>query len=245
MTSNEQSGSIPSDTPWFHQMWKGAGYWEPREDAIRQRVDEIYNRIGFAPGQRVLDIACGQGAELVEMACRGAIATGVDLSEDMLAGARRNAEARGTQVTWLCDDMANIRCQQAFDAVMLRDCIFGVYGHQRNREILRSLMRAARCGGHLLLEVYNKTYGMRHGIEGFLKYSQERNAFVGTATPAADGAPAALPVTMYLMSAPEWWETLEQLGLTEMDFGTNGKDLSGLDDERILWISGRVGQIRE
>jgi hypothetical protein len=119
-----------------------------------------------------------------------------------------------------------------------------VYDHQRNREILKSLMRAARPGGRLLLEVYNKTYGMRHGIEGFLKYSQDRNAFEGIATPEVDGAPATLPVTMYLMSASEWQETLEQLGLTEIDFGTNGKDLSTLDDERILWISGRVGEAK-
>ena len=148
-------------------------------DMVRLRVDEICKRIGFVPGQRVLDVACGQGAELVELACRGAIATGVDLSEDMLAGARRNAEARGVQVTWIREDMANIRWEQAFDAVMLRDCIFGVYDHQRNREILKSLMRAVCPGGHLLLEVYNKTYGMQHGIEGFLKYCEDRNTFEG------------------------------------------------------------------
>jgi ubiquinone/menaquinone biosynthesis C-methylase UbiE len=245
MTSDKRSASIPPDTPWYQQMWKGSPYREPQEDIIRLRVDEICRRIGFAPGQRILDVACGQGAELVELACRGAISTGVDLSEDMLAGARRNADARGAAVTWIREDMANIRFDRAFDAVMLRDCIFGIYDQQRNREILRSLMRALRPGGHLLLEVYNKTYGMRHGIEGFLKYCEQRDTFEGVSTRRGDGTSASVPVTIHLMSAPQWRETLEQLGVTEIDFSTNDEDASTLDDGRILLISGRVGQIRE
>ncbi len=215
MTSSEPPlASVPPGTPWFAEIWKGAEYREPRMDMVRPRVDEICKRIAFVPGQCILDVGCGQGAELVELACRGAIATGVDLSEDMLAGAKRNAQARGVQVTWVREDMASIHWQRAFDAVMLRDCIFGVYDHQRNREILKGLMGAARPGGALLLEVYNRSYGMRHGIEHFLKYNPDQNAFEGVTSNRASGNGQPLPVTLYLMSAPEW----------RRDAGATGRD---------------------
>ncbi len=42
------------------------------------------------------------------------------------------------------------------------------------------------------------------------------------------------------MSALEWRQALEQLGATQVDFGTGTDDLSTLDDERILLISARV-----
>jgi ubiquinone/menaquinone biosynthesis C-methylase UbiE len=51
-------------------------------------------------GKRVLDAGCGDGAYSLAAAERGALVTGVDLSEDMLAAARARSAVRGIAVDW-------------------------------------------------------------------------------------------------------------------------------------------------
>lgn len=45
---------------------------------------------GMSPGDRVLDVCCGTGAQVLEYGRRGIIATGVDISPSMLKIALRN-----------------------------------------------------------------------------------------------------------------------------------------------------------
>jgi tellurite methyltransferase len=52
------------------------------------------------PGDYVLDIGCGEGRDSVFFASLGAIVTGVDISAEGLAKARRLARARGVRVGW-------------------------------------------------------------------------------------------------------------------------------------------------
>ncbi|WP_340113480.1 class I SAM-dependent methyltransferase [Maribellus mangrovi] len=46
------------------------------------------------PGEHVIDIACGTGAQLFDLAQKAATVTGIDLSESMVKFAARNAEKR-------------------------------------------------------------------------------------------------------------------------------------------------------
>ena len=52
------------------------------------------------PGAAVLDLGCGEGRDSVFFAGLGAAVTGVDLSTDGLAKARRLARQRGVRVRW-------------------------------------------------------------------------------------------------------------------------------------------------
>ena len=56
------------------------------------------DRLALGPGQRVLDVGCGLGPTTLALAARvgdAGEAVGVDISEEMLAAARRNAEREG------------------------------------------------------------------------------------------------------------------------------------------------------
>lgn len=62
----------------------------------RRSTDELIERAGFAPGQRVLDVGCGVGTTAIEIAQRsGAHVTAVDISPLMLERARANVGAAG------------------------------------------------------------------------------------------------------------------------------------------------------
>ena len=78
-------------------------------------------------GDRVLDIGCGNGASTIEAAVRAGAdgsATGIDLSESMLANARARAAERGLDhATFVVGDAQVAALDGPFDAVISR---FGI-----------------------------------------------------------------------------------------------------------------------
>jgi 2-polyprenyl-3-methyl-5-hydroxy-6-metoxy-1,4-benzoquinol methylase len=55
-------------------------------------LDFVFERLGDPAGKRVLEVGCGSGSLSTYLALRGAHAVGVDVSDGMLALARRRAE---------------------------------------------------------------------------------------------------------------------------------------------------------
>jgi len=63
------------------------------EPYARPANDELFARVGLAPGQRLLDIACGSGFAAHAAAARGARVAGLDASEALIAIARARTPA--------------------------------------------------------------------------------------------------------------------------------------------------------
>src|SRR3990172_8992008 len=82
--------------------------WRTRTlGAVTERLEMAAVLEFLAPvaGKRVLDAGCGDGAYSLAATERGALVTGVDLSEDMLAVARERSVARGVTVDWRQGDV--------------------------------------------------------------------------------------------------------------------------------------------
>lgn len=71
----------------------------------------------LTPGARVLDLGCGEGRDSVYFASKGFEVTGLDVSADALAKARRLADERQLQVRWLCRSMLEAPVAGRFDLV--------------------------------------------------------------------------------------------------------------------------------
>lgn len=71
------------------------------------------------PGQRVIDIACGTGAQLREISSTAAEITGIDLSESMIAYAKKTADQQGLT-------NADFRVANATDLSSFKDSAFDV-----------------------------------------------------------------------------------------------------------------------
>jgi SAM-dependent methyltransferase len=78
-------------TEWFEE-WFGEEYLQlyPHRDfaEAEQAVGLILERVGFAPGWRVLDVACGAGRHALAFEVAGARCVGLDLSAALLRVAR-------------------------------------------------------------------------------------------------------------------------------------------------------------
>lgn len=101
---------------WYDaQVRDDAGLLPFHELAIAALLDLL----GDVPGRDVCDLACGQGIVARELARRGARVTGVDLSERLLAIARREEAAAPLGVAYLRDDAHTLATlpDARFDAV--------------------------------------------------------------------------------------------------------------------------------
>ena len=94
------------------------------------------------PGRTVLDVGTGTGRAAIALARRGAVVTGVDASAEMLAVARRTAEAAKVLVTFAQDDAHRLNFPDAsFDAVI---CLRVLMHTPDWRQSLGELCRVAR-----------------------------------------------------------------------------------------------------
>lgn len=93
----------------------------------------------------VLDVACGTGDMVLELLKQGADVTGVDLSEEMLAIAKRKVKSG----KWKVADAEQLPFGDAsFDAVT---CAFGVRNFVHLEQGLNEMLRVLKPGGQLVV----------------------------------------------------------------------------------------------
>jgi 2-polyprenyl-3-methyl-5-hydroxy-6-metoxy-1,4-benzoquinol methylase len=107
----------------------------------------------FRSGQRVLDIACGEGRNSVWLARQGCDVVGIDISPLALKKARRLAENGNVRVQFREADVREWEWSPAaFDAVV---CIFIQFAAPAERQRLFEGFKATlRPGGVLVLQGY-------------------------------------------------------------------------------------------
>jgi ubiquinone/menaquinone biosynthesis C-methylase UbiE len=107
--ANSQPGTPPredGDLAQRYQTWRNSTLGTITE---RLEMAAVLDFLGPLKGKRLLDAGCGDGTYALEVATRGALVTGVDLSEDMLAVARERSTARGIAVDWRQGDILALR----------------------------------------------------------------------------------------------------------------------------------------
>jgi len=129
-------------------VWSAAGSFEhTAEDA-----DGIERLLQGAPGNQILDVACGFGRIAGQLHQRGYRVTGIDLSADQL----RLAGQRNPGPTYLHRDMREPPAGP-YDAVLNVYSSFGYFAH-RSDDIaaLHAWYAVLRPGGVLLMDLFHR-----------------------------------------------------------------------------------------
>ncbi len=120
--------------------------------------------LGLEPGMRVLDVPCGHGRIANRLAVEGAKVVAVDSNPLFLERARRDAAARGVDVTYLRADMRELPWLAGsdsdgggrFDGVVNWFTSFGYFDDDTDRRLLQGFRRALRTGGRLVMDILNR-----------------------------------------------------------------------------------------
>jgi SAM-dependent methyltransferase len=119
-------------------------------------VFEVVKLHSKIPVSRVLDLACGTGGHLLEMAAHGWQMTGADLSESMLDRARQKAIRLGLSPRLQAADLRTFEFAERFDLIT---CMFSSIGYVTDDAGLDSSFDAVRRhlepGGLFILEFWH------------------------------------------------------------------------------------------
>jgi SAM-dependent methyltransferase len=125
---------------------------------VEREVDFIESSLGVAPGGVVLDLGCGTGHHVVELAKRGYAVVGYDLSLFQLSLAGEVAKARGQKINFMQGDMREMAFEDMFDAVFSWNTSFGYFEEEKNLSVLERVFRALKPGGMFLIDVINRDF---------------------------------------------------------------------------------------
>jgi len=131
--------------PFAHLL---AAIWRRDHAAIDRATIDL---LDLAPGMRVIDIGCGPGAALAEIARRGGFALGLDVSQNMVAIARRSntkaAVAGRVDVSRIADSELGLE-PQSVDRAM---SVHSIYFWRAPERVFEQLAAALKPGGRLVV----------------------------------------------------------------------------------------------
>jgi ubiquinone/menaquinone biosynthesis C-methylase UbiE len=176
--TDDMRGDIPDDQPIGADRSRIASFFDEmagtREAVFRSnpvidyeqqvRASAVLDALQPQAGDVILDIGCGNARDITPMLQRGATIVGVDLSEGMIAQARRDLEAAGfSGVTLEVGDATSLRFADAtFDKVVCSEVIEHIPDTDR---AIAEMQRVLKPGGLLVVSTPN-----RHSWYGFERF---------------------------------------------------------------------------
>jgi SAM-dependent methyltransferase len=124
------------------RTWTGWGGYYHR------RLSEIF-RAHIAPGQRVLEVGCGNGDLLASLAPSSGV--GIEFAPEAVAAAR----TRHPSLTFIEADAHDFAPEEPFDVIVLSDLVNDLWDVQR---VLEGLRRACKPSTRILLNFYSRLW---------------------------------------------------------------------------------------
>ena len=145
------------DYLYFYESWLD-------DELSDAQTERIWESLGLAEGDEVLDVPCGHGRIANRLASKGARVTGVDADSFFLERAREDATARGVEVEYVEGDMRELPWTGRFDAALNWFTSFGYFDDDGNRAWLETVRGTLKPGGRRAIDVHSRDVFMRNRV---------------------------------------------------------------------------------
>lgn len=149
---------IPQD--WYETAFTGMSAdmaWTERTESEIKRALTMLRPQG---GERILDLACGTGRHSLELVRQGFSVVGVEIGEELVEIARKDAAEQGLKAEFVQGDLRELDYENEFDIVLnLNDGAVGYFEtDEENHKTFAVISRALKPGGQNLIQVPNVLY---------------------------------------------------------------------------------------
>jgi SAM-dependent methyltransferase len=135
-------------------------------DYTRQEATYLERVLVLPQAGKVLDVPCGSGRLMLELAARGYQMTGIDIAQPSVDELCRRAQERNLVIAAEQGDMRDLRWNTEFDGAYCAWESFGYFDDAGNLDFLKAVYRALKPGARFLIDT--------HVVESFLPHFPHR-----------------------------------------------------------------------
>jgi SAM-dependent methyltransferase len=153
---------IPQD--WYETAFDGMSAEMAWTERTGSEIDRALTMLRPEGGERILDLACGTGRHSLELVRRGFSVVGVEIGQELVDIARKDAEGQGLEAEFVQGDLRELDYADEFDIVLnLNDGAVGyIETDEENHRTFEVISRALKPGGQNLVQVPNVLYARSH-----------------------------------------------------------------------------------
>ncbi len=148
-------------------LWTGShiakgmlsAHLDPNHDAASRNIHAIQKTIDWLETKipkngRILDLGCGPGLYALRLAQKGYSVVGIDISQNSLDYAKKQAEAAHLNIEYLCRDYVKEDIGTGYDAVLCIYCGIGALIQGEQNIVLKKIYNALNDGGVFIFDVF-------------------------------------------------------------------------------------------
>ncbi len=130
----------------------------------QRQVQQLLALCPSLPGSVVLDIGCGLGRHSLVLAGMGFHVLGVDMNPDYIDTCREHAAEASVHARFVAADARTMDLGMQADLIISLWSSFGYYGEEGDAMVLERIAAHTKPHGHVLIDVENRDYIVRHFV---------------------------------------------------------------------------------
>ena len=137
------------------QIHEYATYPESAAELTASEVDFLEAVLMLAPDLSMLDLGCGNGRHMFELAQRGYRVEGLEWAEPLVEHVAAQLQERHSTARIIHGDMRELDELGPYDVILVMNSSFGFWSDAEHRRWLHSISTALSPGGRLVLQCIN------------------------------------------------------------------------------------------